>query len=37
MLVVAYVLTPRGISDAACSAVVKIHFALLVDFALPDQ
>jgi hypothetical protein len=34
MLIVAYILGPRGISNASCSAVMKIHFALLVDFAL---
>jgi hypothetical protein len=37
MLVVAYILSPGGISNKACSAVVKMHFALLVDFALPHQ
>ena len=31
MLIVAYILGPRGISNASCSAVMKIHFALLVD------
>jgi hypothetical protein len=28
---------PRGINNARCSALVEIHFALLVDFALPDS
>jgi hypothetical protein len=37
MLIVAYILTPGGISNAACSMVVTMHFALLVDFTLPDQ
>jgi len=34
MIIVAYILIPRGISNAACSAMMKIHFALLVDFAI---
>ncbi len=37
MLMVVYILSPRGISNAICFVVVKIHFALLVDFALPEQ
>jgi hypothetical protein len=30
------ILIPRGINNARCSALVEIHFALLVDFALPN-
>jgi len=36
MIIVVYILIQRGISNAACSAVMEIHFALLVDFALPE-
>ena len=35
--VVSVTLSPRGISHARSSAVLKIHFALLVDLALPEQ
>jgi hypothetical protein len=36
MPIVSHILSPRGISNAACSVVMKIHFALLVDLALPE-